>query len=109
MSAALRKIRAAVAKRAAGACEACGQWVGLNGEDGHLDHARGRGRAESVESCWLLCLSCDLFKTNNRPNAAHWLARFARHCDNHGYSEEARIARGRLAFVETRSGLGEAL
>ena len=99
----LKAIRRTVFARASNACEACGQWV--TEETGHLDHARGRGRAESVESCWALCVPCDLAKTMNEPTSAHWLAKFARHCERHGYAREAELARARLAFVETRKGL----
>ena len=102
MSAALRKIRAAVCLRAAGACESCGAWVGENGESGHLDHARGRARSETVESCWLLCVPCDDERTHNRPTSAHWLRLFAAHCADYGFAAEHERALARLQFVTAR-------
>lgn len=86
-----KKLRAAVLARADGNCEACGFAVVF----GHLDHwLSGNGRrrqSESVESCWILCLSCDLDRTANRPNAAHWNARFKAHCEKHGYPVLAHV------------------
>jgi hypothetical protein len=109
VSAALKRIRAACARRAEGYCECqCGRWIGEAGELAHADHAFGRGAgrpAESVETVWLLTPEHDADKTNNRPSAAYWLEKFAAHCDLHGYVESAELARSRLAFVETRTAL----
>lgn len=103
MSAALKKIRAAVCLRAAGACESCGAWVGENGEVGHLDHFWGRGKGrESEATCWLLCVKCDDDKTNNRPGSAFWLEMFATHCVDRGLAAEYERAIARLEFVTAR-------
>lgn len=111
---AFRTIRAAVCKRAEGACEHCGAWVGLNGETGEADHFEGRsaGRPqESVENVWLLCggvtkpNGCHFQRTNNNPSAAYWLEKFIGHCIKHGFTSEQLRAEDRLLFVRTRSGL----
>lgn len=97
------EIRWRVCERAGGWCENrdCHQklaetvaWVGHQGEDGHLDHFRGRGKApQSVVNTWMLCGVCDLAKTENRPDRATWLARYELHCRTHGYHHEAAWAR----------------
>lgn len=101
-----QKLRAAVCRRAEGKCEQCKAWVGENGESGHLDHFFGRAKAaESVETCWLLCVRCDHNKTNNSPRAEEWLRAFARHCRRHGFTAEAERAESRLVFVRARAGV----
>lgn len=99
MSAALKKLRAEVCARADGACEHCGQWVGLNGERGELDHFHSRRIEESLETCWLLCGTetkpngCHFRKTNSKPDAAYWQVAFIEHCQRYGYSTERAEAR----------------
>jgi hypothetical protein len=96
VSVALKKIRAEICKRSEGACEACGVWVGLNGELAHADHAYGRGKGrppESIENVWLLCIPCDERRTLNKPDAAYWQVAFIEHCGKYGYSTERAEAR----------------
>lgn len=98
MSAAMKKIRKAVAFRAVGACEACGKWIGLSGEEGHLDHMQGRARSESVETCWLICPLCDFARTTNSPSATHWAMRMERHALRYGFDPEPyRVRQSTLA------------
>lgn len=108
MSAALKRIRAAVATRTEGSCEACGSWIGEGGESGHLDHFWGRGKGrprESERNCWLLCVPCDADRTTNTPSAEYWLTRFARHARDFGYAGELARAESRLVFVKVRAEL----
>ena len=103
MSTATQRIRAAVCLRADGSCESCGHWVGLEGEDGHMDHAFGRAKVpQDVANCWLLCIACDNARTNNRPDAATWLMRFARHATRHGYAAEYERAAGKLQVLAAK-------
>ncbi len=96
----LGRIRAKVCERANGECECCGAHVGFDGELGHLDHFWGRKHAaESVENCWLLCITCDADKTANRPRAAWWLTRFAEFASVHGFTAETDKADTRLAVL----------
>jgi hypothetical protein len=94
------KIRRAVFERANGACECCGAHVGFSGELGHWDHFWGRAKvAESLESTWGLCVSCDADKTHSRPSARWWIARFSEHCGAFGYHAECDRADNRLAVL----------
>lgn len=69
-----------------------------------MDHFRGRGKAQqTVENCWALCVRHNLQKTDNVPDAALWVNAFIRHCEKHGYTTEAELARGKLAKVTTRA------
>ena len=105
MSAALKRIRIAVCKRAAGSCEACGVWVGLDGEDAHLDHRWGRGAGrpeESVQNCWLLCVACDAERTTNSPSAAYWWGRFVLHAQRYGFEAEALLADIKLETLKAK-------
>lgn len=95
-----KKIYAAVSKRAAGSCEGC---FGALGESGHLDHFFGRKHApETVDNCWMLCLSCDDNKTNNRPSAIFWLEQFVAHCALRGYAVAAERAGAKLAVQQLK-------
>jgi hypothetical protein len=84
---------AAIAKRVAirrevvmrdRACAACGLAAGTE-----LDHFWGRGREESVESCWMLCHDCHQAKTDNDPTRLDWIFWFRAHCGQHRYVEQA--------------------
>ena len=110
MTAATRRIRAAVCVRADGRCEnpRCAVWVGFDVESGEMDHAASRRVAQSVENCWLLCRVCHRKRTDNTPSAAHWLELFATHARRYGYSSEVARVESRLAFVTTRALLGAA-
>lgn len=101
-------IRGAVMKRADGRCECgCGElahpWDPLE-----LDHFRGRGRSETVESCWALRASHHKKKTLSEPSAAYWLKSFINHARYRGFDEEAAQARRRLAMVEAKEKLAVA-
>lgn len=100
------EIRAAVMNRAAGDCEACSfgfDGTALSRLD--LDHFFGRVRVKQSErNCWALCRICHREKTRNDPSAAHWLERFIKHAEKHGYSEEAGMATRRLAALEMTRG-----
>ena len=105
MSAATSKLRAAVCKRADGKCESCRAWVGLNGEDGHLDHRFGRGAGrpeESPANCWLLCIACDHARTTNSPSAAYWWAKFIHHAQRYGFEAEALLADVKLETLKAK-------
>lgn len=98
-----KNIRAEVFRRARGNCEACGAWVGEDGEQGHLDHFFGRAKVqESASNCWGLCVACDDSKTNNRPAASYWLARFAVHATRYGYLTEAQLADTKLETLRAK-------
>lgn len=100
MSAASKKIRAAVVLRAGGHCESCGVWCGV---DGHWDHFFGRAKVkESVPSTWLLCPRCDLHKTENKPNGSHWLRRFVVHASHFGYAREVEMAETKLSTLAAK-------
>lgn len=99
-----QELRAAVARRASGYCEAsCGSWVGEAGEGGHLDHFFGRAKVpEAVSNCWMLCPPCDEARTNNRPSARVWLLVFIAHCKQHGFTAEAKLARTKLSTLAAK-------
>jgi hypothetical protein len=100
-------VREAVMMRALGYCECgCGNYVRETALE--LDHFWGRARSESVESCWALSKCHHWFKTHNEPSAEYWLKKFAKHCERHGFTDEAARARARLSFIQTRSSLPEA-
>lgn len=97
----MKKLRAAVFARAAGACE-CGCGTPL-GDSGHLDHYFGRKHvAEAVENCWALALKCDDAKTNSRPSKAVWCRRFIAHAMRHGYAKEAERARMQIEVLRAK-------
>lgn len=98
-------VYALVDARAAGHCESCGAHAMAFMQPLEHDHFWGRAREESVESVWLVCHRCHRDKTENRPNAEFWLARFSDHCDRHGYARQAKKAESRLAVLEAKSGL----
>jgi 5-methylcytosine-specific restriction endonuclease McrA len=97
-------IRRAVMTRSGGRCEAC------NAEESphypmHMDHFFGRVRVKQSErNCWALCAPCDRMKTDNDPSAADWLKWFIVHATRHGYHDEAKMARNRLAAIELSRG-----
>ncbi|HEY1087773.1 MAG TPA: hypothetical protein VGE37_08765 [Archangium sp.] len=100
-----KKVRLAVSERAQGSCEAigCGRWIGLQGEDGQLDHAFGRAKyAETPASCWLLCPHCHTEKTLNRPTAAAWLRCFIAHCELYGFTAERELALTKLSTLTAK-------
>ena len=98
------RLRAAVCKRAAGACEACGRWVGENGEDGELDHVFNRRTVpQAVSNCQMLCRMCHRDKTESRPSAAHHMLRFWLFAQIHDYDDEAHRAAVRLSVLAQKS------
>jgi 5-methylcytosine-specific restriction endonuclease McrA len=92
------EVREAVMNRSVGLCEACVKDLTLT-DPGELDHFFGKARAESVESCWLLCRACHRAKTDNNPSAAWWLDRFDAHARFYGYTAESKRARARLEGI----------
>lgn len=109
MSASTKRLRAAVCKRAEGSCEHCGSWVGLDGEEAHLDHAFGRAKVpEAVSNCWLLCIEDDSHKTLNQPSAAYWLIAFAAHCEKYGFAAEQERALAKLQALQVKHLAGAA-
>ena len=105
MSKHTKRVRAEVAARAEGNCEACSAWVGLDGESGHLDHFFGRAKAEeSVSTCWLLCGACDTHKTLNKPTAVFWLVAFISHAEKHSYAAELEMAHAKLGVRHAKTG-----
>lgn len=98
-------IRAVVAARADGHCEACLVYdpifslaSALNPLE--LDHwlgGSGRKRqAQAVENTWALHRSCHRARQANDPSAAVWNERFAAHCGRHGYPVLRHIEHARL-------------
>jgi 5-methylcytosine-specific restriction endonuclease McrA len=91
-----------VAKRAGGKCEACEEpfspfaYSSLRPE---LDHFFGRGRGQSVVSCWLICARCHHAKSKSVPSAGFWLHAFIRHAEKHSYMVTAEKARARLEGI----------
>lgn len=78
-------VRALVANRALGYCEACRTF---HGDALQMDHFWGRAREESVQSCWMLCAECHRDKTENRPSRGAWLGGFSLHCEAMNYGEQ---------------------
>jgi hypothetical protein len=72
-----------------------------------MDHALSRRVPQSVANCWALTDTCHQRKTDSFGGAAAWLRLFVAHAEKHGYAAEAARARDRLAFVETRTALGD--
>lgn len=93
-----RSIKAQIALRSRGRCEACGKRLPKSeAQDDHFFGGSGRRLAmESVETCWHLCVPCHRDKTENRPSAEHWLEKFVAHCEKHGYAQAAEEARKRI-------------
>ena len=89
-----KKIANAVIERAGSHCECCNRpFIGDEGPfRPTIDHMQGRGRSESVETCWVLRWACHEEKTLNEPSASYWLAKFALHAKAKGYSEEQEWA-----------------
>lgn len=87
-------IRIVVMTRAAGHCEACGHQPAF--APLQLDHFFGRRGPQSARTCWALDADCHRQKTNNVPDASHWLNAFGSHCDRLGYSSEAKRCWDRL-------------
>lgn len=93
----VQKIRDEVMARAGQECEAC--TLAALPAQLEMDHFFGgsRRRAEErVETCWALCPGCHRMKTDNFPDSQHWAHVFAEHCERHGYTREAELARARL-------------
>ena len=99
-----RAIRAAVWGRSDGHCECgCGVFLGDPSDRGELDHFRGRAKAsQAVDNCWRLATDCHRNKTNNLPDAAHWLERYIEHCERHGYGAEIEWACGRIDWLAAK-------
>lgn len=92
-------VREQATARAKDECEACGVSLFAIHHPAQLDHFFGRSRAESVETCWLICARCHREKTLNYPDAAAWFEAFIRHCVRHGYRAAAERARARLEGI----------
>jgi 5-methylcytosine-specific restriction endonuclease McrA len=100
-------LHAHLVERSGGHCEACKKPFGLGLLTAEADHAFGRSKAEESEATvWLICRGCHHDKTNNSPDAATWLLRFAQHADKYGFAASAARARARLFAVEVRAGFG---
>lgn len=99
---------ALLAARAQGKCECgCGRHV----PPGEVDHFFSRARAPENEfTCWVITPACHRAKTDNRPNASHWLLKFIRHCgrwsiggeERTGYVVAAEQAQKKLEWVTTK-------
>lgn len=101
MTAAMKVLRTAVFLRAKNACEGgCGQWVTF--ESAHLDHFFGRRNAESLETCWALCINCDMKKTLNEPSAGFWLRRFIIHATKYGYADARAWAETKISTLHAK-------
>jgi hypothetical protein len=92
-------VRAMVAARSGGKCEACNANAG---ESLHWDHFWGRAREESVESTWMLCPRCDREKTDNYPTRAYWIGLFRQHCQGHGYGIQEDKCRRALSLQHAK-------
>jgi 5-methylcytosine-specific restriction endonuclease McrA len=97
-------VYSAVATRSGGCCEACGEDEFVAPLE--CDHFFGRARAQSVETCWMLCRGCHRKKTDGSPTSAWWFRRFIEHAHALDYRAAMALAEKRLAFVEARSALG---
>lgn len=83
--------------RARGVCE-CGCKRQLRARE--VDHFFGRAKAEeSAETCWVLTPECHYAKTNNVPNADHWLLKFIAHCGRLDYAAAAARAQLRREWL----------
>ncbi len=101
MSAATKRLRAAVFKRADNKCEACGCFI--DEETGRLDHFFGRAKVPQAEAnCWALCLECDTSKTVNQPSATYWLVAFLAHAVDHNFEAEAERAGAKLQTLQAK-------
>lgn len=101
MTAAMKKLRAAVFERADGICE-CGCRQPLR-DSGQLDHQFGRAKVEgAIDNCWALTVQCHDDKTNNRPNAAHWLRRFMVHAGKYDYQTSLLRAVLKLSALKAK-------
>lgn len=94
----------AVARRAAGNCEAC--FMPFSDADPpHMDHFFGRGKyVETERSCWLIHgPSCH--RQKHAGERAYWLAKFAGHCAAYGYTREGAGAQRQLEAEEISTSL----
>lgn len=105
-----RQVAEAVVSRADGRCEACGEPLSLFEPElvGEIDHAEGRGRSESVETCWVLHRKCHRARHAGFPSAVWWLRHYVKHCRAFGYKDALKRAEDRLAFAEQKSAFGGA-
>ena len=103
-------LHAHLVERSGGNCESCHRPFGLGLLTAEADHFFARAKAEESEATvWLICRECHHAKTNNYPDAATWLLRFATFCDAHGFVASAARARARLFAVEVRAGFRKAV
>ena len=102
-------IAEAVLARAAGRCECgCGLFFDQTLEGAvELDHALSRREPDSIDTIWALRRACHREKTDNVPDAAAWLRKFAQHCGRHNYRVSFEKALRRLQFVTARGELGK--
>lgn len=98
----------AVLERAAGRCEHCGLYFDNSLEGAvELDHFLSRREPDSIDTIWALRRACHREKTDNVPDAAAWLRKFAQHCGRHNYRVSFEKALRRLQFVTARGELGK--
>lgn len=105
----------ALAARARGRCECCGEPFGSGFAAPTVDHFFGRSKANEVEfTCWVLRADHHRAKTDNYPSARHWLTKFIRHCGRwarkapvlgsgpDGYAESALMAQSKLEWLTAK-------
>lgn len=93
-------IRAACVLRANGRCECgCGCGFGPGEGEEEFDHFLGRGRFESIETCWMLRREHHRAKTENHPSREVWDAKFAAHCWFHRYAIRSRLIKTPMTKV----------
>jgi 5-methylcytosine-specific restriction endonuclease McrA len=102
------RIYAEVEKRAAGRCEnpECRKAFGISLQDKpEMDHFWGHGKGrlpQKTSNCWMLCGSCHLDKTRNRPSRAQWLKRYRQHANENVYVLEYGDATRALEVAEMK-------
>lgn len=89
----MAEIRAAVMKRAGGACEQCEQPCARLELDHWLSGSGRRRPEQSVASTWALCGVCHHARTKSIPDAEWWNRAFAAHCAKHGYAFRPHLVR----------------
>lgn len=86
-----RRVRAEVKDRAQGRCEYRCPSTGKRCTTGGVigDHFWGRGRDDTVEGVWLLCVTHDREKTRYDGGRYVWIMSFREHCLALSYEEQA--------------------
>jgi hypothetical protein len=84
------RVRAEVKERAGGRCEFRDASTGTRCTSGGVigDHFWGRGRDDTTEGVWLLCVTHDQGRTRNEPSRYAWILSFRQHALAMEYAEQ---------------------